>query len=80
MRGLLIITAVFQLCIDGIVDALLSLFEKPKNVEGLELVHRLQALGRSHDEIANSILAILVGFTVELTIGTFVRHDESSAS
>ena len=66
--------------IAGIVDALLSLFEKPKNAQCHELVHRLRALGRSNDEIANSILAILVGFTVELTIGTFVGHDEYSTS
>jgi len=52
-----------------LVDTISQLFAKAKTTDRDELVKRLQALGHSSDEVANSILAIMVGFTVELSIG-----------
>jgi hypothetical protein len=39
-----------------------------------ELIKRLAELGHSVDEVANSILAIMVGFTVELSLCAFCAH------
>jgi linoleate 10R-lipoxygenase len=51
-----------------LVDTISQLFAKARTTDRDELVKRLQALGHSSDEVANSILAIMVGFTVELSI------------
>jgi len=53
---------------NGLVDTLSQIFAKPEKTERSELLKRLGELGHSTDELANSILAILVGFTVELSI------------
>jgi len=45
-----------------------TVFNKPKQADHGEILKRLTALGHSHDQLANSILAILVGSTVELSI------------
>ncbi|KAG6889751.1 hypothetical protein C0992_004269 [Termitomyces sp. T32_za158] len=54
----------------GMIDknALSELFHKHKKTEHNEIVKRLHALGGSTDELANTILALLVGSTVELSL------------
>jgi len=54
------------------VETITSAFtnkDKEKKTDHGEILKRLTALGYSHDQLANSILAILVGSTVELSIG-----------
>jgi len=60
-----------RMSIAGLVDAVSQLFSKSKMTERHELVKRLGDLGHSTDEVANSILAIMVGFTVELSLCAF---------
>jgi len=53
------------------VETITSAFtnkDKEKKTDHGEILKRLTALGYSHDQLANSILAILVGSTVELSI------------
>jgi linoleate 10R-lipoxygenase len=59
--------------LSGFVGAVTSAFNKPKKTEHGDILKRLTALGYSHDHLANSILAILVGSTVELSIGILER-------
>lgn len=52
----------------GILSTLTSVLHKPKKTEHSEVLKRLTALGLSHDQLANSILALMVGATAETTI------------
>jgi len=45
------------------------LFSKPKTVERREILKRLYELGHSDDQLANTILALMVTSSVELTVG-----------
>jgi len=55
--------------LSGFVGSITSAFNKPAKKTGHgEILKRLTALDYSHDELANSILAILVGSTVELSL------------
>jgi len=47
-----------------------SLFAKPKTVEHREILKRLHELGHSDDQLANTILALMVTSSVELTLAT----------
>ncbi|KAG6919504.1 hypothetical protein DXG01_005094 [Tephrocybe rancida] len=49
-------------------NSIISIFSKNKKTEYNELVKRLGELGGSTDELANTILALLVGSTVELSL------------
>ncbi|KAF5383694.1 hypothetical protein D9615_003624 [Tricholomella constricta] len=49
-------------------NSIASIFSKPKKVEHNELVKRLTAIGGSSDELANTILALMVGSTVEISL------------
>lgn len=46
------------------------MFTATKKKEHHEIVKHLRDLGHSTDQLANNILAILVGGTVELSLGT----------
>ncbi|KAJ6619469.1 linoleate diol synthase [Mycena sp. CBHHK59/15] len=52
----------------SMIDTVSSLFGKHKKTEQHELVKRLRETGRG-SELANTILALMVGSTVELSIG-----------
>ncbi|RDB20840.1 Linoleate 10R-lipoxygenase [Hypsizygus marmoreus] len=54
--------------IAGIVGSVSTLFDKPKKAEQHELIKRLSLIGNSSDELANTVLALLVGSAVELSI------------
>jgi cytochrome P450 len=54
--------------LSGIVGSITLAFNKPKKSEHSEILKRLTALGFSNDQLTNSILAILVGSTVELSV------------
>jgi len=45
-------------------------FSKPKTVEHREILKRLHELGYSDDQLANTILALMVTSSVELTLAT----------
>jgi cytochrome P450 len=51
----------------GILDTMSSMFSKPKKNQHHEIVQRLYELGHSTDQLANTILALMVGST-ELTL------------
>jgi len=57
-----------KLSISGIVGTVSSLFSKPKKSEHTVLMKRLHELGQSHDELANTVLALMVGASVELSL------------
>ena len=50
-----------------------SAFSKHKKTEHSELVKRLAALGGSSNELANTVLALMVGASVELSLGLYIR-------
>ncbi|KAF8074859.1 linoleate diol synthase [Lyophyllum atratum] len=56
----------------GIINrnSIIGIFSKPKKVEvhHHELVKRLSAIGGSTDEVANTILALMVGSAIELSL------------
>jgi len=54
----------------SIIDNFTSLFFKPKTVEHREILKRLYELGHSDDKLANTILALMVTSSVELTLAT----------
>ncbi|KAF8653539.1 hypothetical protein AX16_003904 [Volvariella volvacea WC 439] len=68
IRGRLNSNLARRISIAGVVSAVSSLFSKPKKAEQRALVTKLQEIGRSTDELANTILALLVTSTVELTV------------
>jgi hypothetical protein len=53
----------------SIVGTFSTWFSKPKSVEHREILKRLYALGHSDDQLANTILALMVTSSVELTLG-----------
>jgi linoleate 10R-lipoxygenase len=58
-----------QFTVSGVVNTLSRIFlPSKKKTERHELLERLYAIGNDSDHLANSILAILVGSTVELTL------------
>lgn len=59
------------------VETVTSIFKNKKPTEQHDLVKRLHDMGRSSD-IANIILAIMVGSTVELSLGEISRNLEKS--
>jgi hypothetical protein len=64
--------------IAGLVDTLSNVFSKGKKTERYEFLKRLP--GYSNNELANVTLAILVGSTVELTLGkTLCIYDCASS-
>lgn len=56
------------------METITHAFSKPKKSEHGEILKRLTALGYSNDQLANSILALMVGSTVELTTGTYINY------
>jgi linoleate 10R-lipoxygenase len=48
-----------------------SVFSKQKKTEHTEVVKRLAALGGGSDELANTVLALLVS-SVELSLGWYI--------
>ncbi|KAF9466079.1 linoleate diol synthase [Collybia nuda] len=52
----------------GIVGSVNAMFSKPKKTEQHELIKRLAQIGRSGDELANTVLALMVASTVELSL------------
>ncbi|KAF9006152.1 linoleate diol synthase [Cyathus striatus] len=56
-----------RLSFAGIFDSVSSLFSKPKKSQHHEIVKRLYEVGHSTDQLANTILALMVGST-ELTL------------
>lgn len=56
--------------IAGMVE---SFFQKSKS-ERHDFIKRLHDIGHSSDQLANTILAIMVGFTVEVSLCAFVHH------
>lgn len=60
-----------QLSIIGLFG---TVFGRKKNVHN-ELLKRLFELGHSNEQIVNEILALLVGVTVELSLGRCNRFD-----
>ena len=58
--------------ISGIIDTLSNAFSKGKKTERQEFLKRLH--GYSTSQLANVVLAILVGSTVEMSIGNVLRH------
>jgi hypothetical protein len=57
-----------RLSILGIYDTLSSIFTKPKKGSRQEVLNKLYQIGGSSDQLANTILAIMVGLTVELSL------------
>lgn len=57
-----------RLSIAGIVETVSSLFSKPKKSDHSVLMKRLHELGQSHDQLANTVLALMVGASVELSL------------
>lgn len=54
---------------DGVKGStLLNLFSKPKTVEHREILKRLYELGHSDDQQANTVFALMVTSSVELTL------------
>jgi len=54
----------------SIIGAITNLFTKPKTVEHREILKRLYELGHSDDKLANTILALMITSSVELTLAT----------
>jgi hypothetical protein len=54
----------------SIIGSISNLFSKPKTVEHREILKRLYELGHSDDKLANTILALMVTSSVELTLAT----------
>jgi hypothetical protein len=54
----------------SIIGTLSSFFSKPKTVEHREILKRLYELGHSDDQLANTILALMITSSVELTLAT----------
>lgn len=67
---LLRLTSPCQMSVAGLVESISSLFSKPKKAEYHDIVKRLYELGHSTDQLANSILALLVS-SVELSLGKY---------
>ena len=61
-----------QMSISGIIDTLSNAFTKAKKTERQEFLKRLH--GYSTSQLANVVLAILVGSTVEMSIGNVPPH------
>ena len=61
-----------KLSIAGIVDTVSSLFSKPKKSEHSVLMKRLHELGESRDQLANTVLALMVGASVELSLSMYM--------
>ncbi|KAF8892276.1 heme peroxidase [Infundibulicybe gibba] len=57
-----------KLSIAGFINNVSSMFSKPKRAEQHALVKRLYEIGHSTDQLANTVLALLVGTTVELSL------------
>lgn len=57
-----------KLSIAGIVETVSSLFSKSKKSDHSVLMKRLHELGQSHDQLANTVLALMVGASVELSL------------
>jgi hypothetical protein len=57
-----------RLSITGFVDSISQLFGMYKKQERNEFIKRLTDIGHSSDQLANYILAIMVGSTVELSL------------
>jgi len=60
-----------QFSIAGIMGTVSSLFSKPKQSEYHDIVKRLYELGHSTDQLANSLLALMVVSGTELSLGMF---------
>lgn len=58
-----------QLSLYGIVETISEIFLGHKKNDRTEFMERLHALGYSSDTLCNSILAFLVGSTVEMSQG-----------
>ena len=54
-----------QISISGLIDTISNIFKGKSDHD--EIVQRINSLGFDSDTLANSILAILVGSTVELS-------------
>jgi hypothetical protein len=50
-----------------------QLFVKPKDSDHPEIIKRLHDISGSLNQLANTILAILVGSSVELSLGASAR-------
>lgn len=61
--------AAIQNSVAGIVGSVNAMFTKPKKTEQHELIKRLAQIGKSGDELANAVLALMVASTVELSLG-----------
>jgi linoleate 10R-lipoxygenase len=57
-----------RLSIAGLVDTISQIFTGPKKNGRQDIIKRLYDIGQSSDQLANSILAIIVGATVELSL------------
>jgi len=60
--------------IAGFVGSISTMFSKGKKTERHDFLKHLHDIGYSDDQLANTILAIMVGFTVELSLSTFFGH------
>ena len=61
----------FKISFAAIIGSISNLFESSKHAEYHDIVRRLYELGHSTDQLANTILALMVVSTTELTLGTF---------
>ena len=69
---LLVAHCSLKLSIAGIVDTVSSLFSKSKKSEHSVLMKRLHELGQSRDQLANTVLALMVGASVELSLSMYM--------
>ena len=69
---LLVANCSLKLSIAGIVDTVSSLFSRPKKSEHSVLMKRLHELGQSRDQLANTVLALMVGASVELSLSMYM--------
>ncbi|TFK39791.1 linoleate diol synthase [Crucibulum laeve] len=68
IKGSLNATVGSRLSIAGIVGTVSAMFSKPKKSEHHHIIKRLYELGHSTDQLANTVLALMVTSTVELSL------------
>ena len=61
----------FKISFAAIIGSISNLFENSKHAEYHDVVKRLYELGHSTDQLANTMLALMVVSTTELTLGMF---------
>ncbi|THV05525.1 linoleate diol synthase [Dendrothele bispora CBS 962.96] len=61
-------TGLRRLSMAGVIDTISTLFSKSKKTQQHEVVKRLQQIGISSNELTNTVLAIMVGVSVELSV------------